>query len=112
MHKPEIQPYMISHGFNNQEVTMLIALRSNTVKNIKINFSSWCKTDLSFSLKCQQIQQNQKEYSQRHLLSCQTLLTQLTWEQHKLIQGINYDDLHSRGKYGVRRNLVVTLNVQ
>ena len=49
-----IQPYMISHEFNNPEVTMLTALRSHTIRNIKMNFSfiTVMKTLLQFSLFC------------------------------------------------------------
>ena len=96
---------MISHEFNTQEVTLLTALRSHTVRNIKMNFSSWYKNDLSCRLKCQQIQQNQKEDSQQHLLLCPTLLSQLTQEQSKLIDGISYDDLYSDT---ARQKLAVT----
>ena len=38
---------------------------------------------------------NQKEDSQYHFLTCQFLLTQLTWEKHKRIQGLICDDLYS-----------------
>ena len=100
-----IQPYMISHEFNNPEVTMLTALRSHTVRNIKMNFSSWYTNDLSCSLKCQQIQQNQNEDSQQHLFICKTLLSQLNQEQYKLIEGISYNDLYSNT---VRQKLAVT----
>ena len=100
-----IQPYMISHEFNNPEVTMLTALRSHTIRNIKMNFSSWYKNDLSCSLKCQEIQQNQDEDSQQHLLVCNTLLSQLSQEQYKLIEGISYNDLYSNT---VRQKLAVT----
>ena len=90
---------------NNPEVTMLTALRSHTIRNIKMNFSSWYKNDLSCSLKCQEIQQNQDEDSQQHLLVCKTLLSQLSQEQYKLIEGISYNDLYSNT---VRQKLAVT----
>ena len=96
---------MISHEFNNPEVTMLTALRSHTIRNIKMNFSSWYKNYLSCSLKSQQIQQNQNEDSQQHLLVCNTLLSQLSQEQYKLIEGISYNDLYSNT---VRQKLAVT----
>ena len=81
---------------------MLTALRSHTVRNIKINFSSRFKTDLSCGSKSQQAQQKQKEDSQYHFLNCQLLLTQLTWEKHKIIQGLNCDDSTT-----ARQNLAV-----
>ena len=83
---------MISHEFNNNEVTLLTALRSHTIRNIKMNFSTWYKPDLSCRVRCQQSQQDD---SQQHLLSCQSLLSHLNQEQLKFIQEISFDDLYS-----------------
>ena len=61
--------------------------------------------ELTCQMKCQQIQQNQNEDSQQHLLVCKTLLSQLNQEQYKLIEGISYNDLYSNT---VRQKLAVT----
>ena len=41
----KIQPYMTSYEFNYNEVTLLTALRSHTVRTIKMNFPTWYKPD-------------------------------------------------------------------
>ena len=101
-----IQPYMTSKEFQNHEVKLLTALRSHTLRGIKMNFSSWYKPNLLCPLNCQNNQQEQKEDSQRHLLLCQVLLNQLTPEQQGEVQGITYNDIYAadlaRQKLAVR----------
>ena len=58
-----IQPYMTSKEFQNHEVKLLTALRSHTLRGIKMNFSSWYKPNLLCPLNCQNNQQEQKEDS-------------------------------------------------
>ena len=53
-----------------------------------MNFSSWYKPNLLCPLNCRQ------QDSQSHLLSCETLLTELTQDQMKLIQELSYEDLY------------------
>ena len=101
----KIQRYMTSHEFENNEVKLLTALRSQTVRGIKMNFSSWYKPNLMCRLNCQNSQQDQQEDSQPHLLLCQALLNQLTTEQQEDVQGISYNDIYAdlaRQKLAVR----------
>ena len=64
-----IQDYMITHKMNNHKVTLLFALRSKTVKNVKANTKSiylnlnceLCDTDIDnqeHCLKCPKISSN------------------------------------------------------
>ena len=94
-----IQPYMTSHELKNHEVTLLTALRSHTVRGIRMNFSSWYKPNLLCPLNCRQ------QDSQSHLLSCETLLTELTQDQLKLILELSYEDLYHGTE---RQKLAVT----
>ena len=94
-----IQPYMTSHELKNHEVTLLTALRSYTVRGIRMNFSSWYKPNLLCPLNCRQ------QDSQSHLLSCEILLTELTQDQLKLIQELSYEDLYHGTE---RQKLAVT----
>ena len=62
----KIQPYLTSPMFTNEEVFLLTALRSHTVRSIKMNFSSWYTPNLSCPLNCQQSEQAQQQDDQEH----------------------------------------------
>ena len=67
------QPYIHSPLFSNDEICLLAALRSHTVRGIRQNFKNLYKPNLSCPLKCQPAGSPQLEDSQEHLLSCSKL---------------------------------------
>ena len=86
--KFEIQSYMTSSVFNNEEISQLLALRSHTVRGIKKNFSSWYKPNLSCLFTCS------AEDSQPHLLSCKPILDLLTPQELATTYTVKYDDIY------------------
>ena len=64
---------MTSPMFTNHEVSLLTALRSHTVRGIKMNFSTWYKPNPSCPLKCQQGLQTSKHDAQENLVKCETI---------------------------------------
>ena len=69
----DAQPYIHSSLFSNDEICLLAALRSHTVRGIRQNFKNLYKPNLSCPLKCQPAGTPQIEDSQEHLLSCSKL---------------------------------------
>ena len=53
------EPYLTNHNFTNLEVARLVALRSHTLRGVKMNFSSWYKADLNCPFKCLNSQESQ-----------------------------------------------------
>ena len=65
---PKIQPYMTSPLLNKEEIVLLVALRSHTIRGMKKNFSTWYKPNLSCALGCSE------EDSQSHVINCKPIL--------------------------------------
>ena len=78
---------MTSPLFNNEEIFLLVALRSHTIRGIKKNFSTWYKPNLSCALGCSE------EDSQSHVLDCKPILEQLTPEQLETTKTVKYTDI-------------------
>ena len=63
----KMQPYLRSHMLNNHEVSLLFALRSRTVRNVKRNFPGQYGQDMMCQLGCG------SDETQEHLLKCDKL---------------------------------------
>ena len=80
---------MTSPLFNNEEIFLLVALRSHTIRGIKKNFSTWYKPNLSCALGCSE------EDSQSHVLDCKPILEQLNPEQLETAKTVKYIDIYN-----------------
>ena len=87
------QQYLTHLDFSNEEAALLIALRSHTIKGVKMNLSSWYKPDLDCQLKCSNSQD-----SQEHLLKCKPLQDKLTPDQREVMKKVNYNDIYENPK--------------
>ena len=71
--KHETQKYMLNSTFSNQEVNLLHAFRSRTVRGIRTNFRIQYSRDLSCPLVCWPPNTPPIEDSQQHLMVCSKL---------------------------------------
>jgi hypothetical protein len=78
-----MQEYMKTHMLTNQEVSLLFALRSRSVKGIKANMSSAFRNDMSCKL-CKRSEDNQE-----HCLECPEI------PSNKEVN-VKYDDIFSQ----------------
>ena len=85
----DTQPYLTNSNFTNQEAALLIALRSHTLRGIKMNFSSWYKPDLACPLKCEESQD-----SHEHLHLCKPVLDALSDNQKSAAEELNYNKIY------------------
>ena len=88
----EAQPYIHNSLFSNDEICLLAALRSHTVRGIRSNFKNLYKPNLSCPLKCQPAGSPQLEDSQEHLLSCSKL--KLVHNNMLVISKVAHDDIY------------------
>ena len=88
------QEYLTSGIFSNDEISILSSLRSNTLRTIKSNFKNLYEGNLSCPLKCSPEGDQQFEDTQRHLISCEMIIHQLSRSQ-KIISAhkITYEDI-------------------
>ena len=86
--KFEIQPYMTSPLFSNEEVSNLADLRSHSTRGIRKNFSSWYKPNLTCPLGCPE------EDNQSHLYQCGPLQAEQSSEQIEAIRNTRYEDIY------------------
>ena len=86
----ETQSYLTDHVFSNKEAALLTALRSHTLRGLKMNFSSWFLPDLQCSLKCVGEQD-----SQEHLRTCKPLLKELSEHQKLAVQKVKFEDIYN-----------------
>ena len=82
--KLQIQPYLLSETFSNDEVKLLFSLRSR-MTNVKSNFSFKFKQNLQCTFGCI------VEESQNHLLDCEPLINKL--EDKSELAEMEYSDL-------------------
>ena len=71
--KFEAQPYLKSSMFTNDDVSLLAALRSHTVRGIRCNFKNLYKPNIYCPLKCWSADSAPVEDTQQHLLACSKL---------------------------------------
>ena len=71
--KLEVQTYICSSLFSNEDVGMLAGLRSRTVRGIKCNFKNMYKPNIFCPLKCWPPGCPPLEDTQEHLLYCSKL---------------------------------------
>ena len=86
-----IQEYLKSPTFSNSETELLFALRSHSVRVIKVNFSTIHKNNMTCLLDCE----NSKIDDQQHILHCRTLLSLLSSTELEIISTIKYEDIYS-----------------
>ena len=88
----EIQPYIKSSLFSNDDVGLLAALRSHMVSGIRCNFKKMYEPNIHCPLKCWPQGSPPVEDSQQHLLYC----TKLTLVQNSTVANscIVYDDIY------------------
>ena len=67
------QPYLVSPIFTNEDVEVLVNLRSHTTRGIRTNFKQLYKNDLSCPLVCWPADGTHVQDSQQHLLVCEKL---------------------------------------
>ena len=86
--KLEIQPYLKSTQFSNDDVSLLAALRTHTVRGIRVNFKKLYNNNTLCPLKCSPSSPQQD--TQEHLLVCSKLVNsnELT---HRVI---SHDDIY------------------
>jgi hypothetical protein len=77
------QTYLTSHMLSNKEVAMLVALRSQTVKNIKNNFHTWYKSDRKCDL-CKN-----EDDTQEHCMKCPEIQKVIGQQDHIKYEHIN-----------------------
>ena len=94
-----IQQYMLSSEFSNKEVSLLINLRSYSVRGIRMNFSSWCKSNLGCPLGCRMEDSREIQDDQEHLLQCKPILEKLTLEELYNINNLSYKDISKDVKH-------------
>ena len=90
--KLQIQSYILSEGFTNEEVQTLFALRSRMIR-VKKNFSKQFSPNLSCKLGCID------EEGQEHLLDCKHILSNL--EDKSILAEIEYNDIFKDTKQQV-----------
>ena len=85
--------------FSKEDCNLLMALRSHSVRDIKANFSSIHKKNMSCPLVCDD---SNIEENQIHLMSCSKLLSRLDSKYLQQVKDIKYSDtygdiyIHSR----------------
>ena len=72
------QPYLTSPLFNNEETTLLFALRTRTLRNMKANFKNQYGGKVDCQMKCWEQEALPPEDSQQHLLVCKVLRNKVT----------------------------------
>ena len=88
----QAQPYVKSPTFTNDDVSLLAALRSHTVRGIRCNFQNLYKPNLNCPLKCWTVGEPPPQDTQEHVLSC----TRLKLGQDSTVANsqISYDDIY------------------
>ena len=81
----QMQQYLKSSIFSEQESSLLLALRTRTVRGIRTDFPGMFPTRECPLLGCRE------EDTLPHILSCSSLLHQVEEEQHRT----NYSDIYS-----------------
>ena len=102
--KFDVQPYLKSSMFTNEDVSLLAALRSHTVRGIRCNFKNCYKPNIFCPLKCWPTGSPPIEDTQEHLLVC----TQLKIVHTNTVANtkINYCDIYGEL---VKQKAVVSL---
>ena len=90
--KFEAQPYIKSPTFTNDDVSVLAALRSHTVRGIRCNFQNLYKPNLHCPLKCWSADDPPIQDTQEHVLSCTRL--QLGQDSTVANSKISHDDIY------------------
>ena len=90
--KLEVQPYLTSQLFNNQETRLLTALRSRTHKGFKHNFSNLYGGHIQCPLNCSEDPENPNIDSQQHLLECSKVLQEFETSDISN-EKVNYNDI-------------------
>ena len=90
--KFEAQSYMFSPLFSNDDVALIAALRSHTVRGVRCNFRNMYKPNIYCPLKCWAPGTPPVEDTQQHMLEC----TKLTLVQNNTVANkqIVYDDIY------------------
>ena len=86
--KLQPQPYLKSKLFSNEEVILLAALRSHTVRGVRCNFKNMYKDNTQCPLLCSPLSPQQD--SQEHLLVC----SKLNMNNVIAASKISYDDIY------------------
>ena len=76
--KLEVQKYLTSPLFNNEETKMLFALRTRTVECVKSNFQNMYSGNLFCPLQCWDQGEPPTSDTQQHLLTCSKLQTKIS----------------------------------
>ena len=86
--KLEAQSYLKSKLFTNEEVSLLTALRSHTVRGVRCNFKNMYKDNTQCPLNCSPLSPLQD--TQEHMLHCSKL------DMHNVIaaNAISYNDIY------------------
>ena len=84
--KLEVQKYMVSPLFTDEEVNLLYAIRSRAL-NCKTNFKNKYSNDDLLCILCKE-----EDDTQQHLLSCKVLQSQLESDE-KVTYNVTYDDI-------------------
>ena len=66
----ELQPYLTSPLFNDEETKLLFDLRSRTLESCKANFENLYGEKVDCPLKCWTSGETPKEDTQQHILQC------------------------------------------
>ena len=97
-----IQPYMTDPRFSNSMVSLLFHLRGSMVRDIKSNFSSMYRGELSCPLMCGALDE------QRHLLHCPVLLAQLSIAEEVQAGLSSYEDIYGSVDVQIAVILILT----
>ena len=89
--KLQPQPYLKSKSFSNEEVSLLAALRSHTVRGVRCNFKNMYKNSTECPLICSPL--NPQQNTQEHILLCSKLNMNNVISASKIAYNDIYGDL-------------------
>ena len=85
------QEYLTNYRFSNDEASLLLALRTRTVRGVKGNFPSMYREDKACPLQCQE---PEAEDSQEHIQLCPVLLANLSRQDEDTAWRVTYCNIY------------------
>ena len=92
--KFEVQPYLTSREFSNDDASLLAALRSHTVRGIRCNIKTLYRNKTQCPLKCSPSSPQQD--TQEHLLVCSKLVLNNVLACHNITHNDIYGDIEKQ----------------
>ena len=88
--KLQVQPYLKSSIFSNEDVSVLSSLRSHTVRGIRCNFKNLYRDNTNCPLNCSD--KSPQQDTQQHLLECSAIKLEQSYSIAR--SKVNYNDIY------------------